>query len=339
MAIRTPLKVVSGDLQEMTAANITAIISRTVQNYFHSPSVTLSVQANGNLAGMTDTRMTAGAMVSRVGDGTTGDDGAAEFTPESSTAEPGEASVTFDLLHQTSAGATQVADTGGIRFPVYSTGGNIVAMSRQDMYDTFITGTSGAHQVIPTWQPYKISTSSVAGGVSGYTRVSTTPVFIDTVADITLYTADAAGLGQGTTASGGEALDQPETLNSYYLHKRSTTAPSTSLTAGRPLYIDASANLVEYSDAQFDVILKEVIRWSAENIVTATGVTGFLEFKLQTSSTGGTTCGSIMVNKKRNGVGAHSTYKVGADDYRAQEFPNGTATAVTNYYLKARNDP
>jgi len=339
MAIRTPLKVVSGDLQEMTAANITSIVTRTVQNYFHSPSVTLSVQANGNLASMTDTRMTAGAMVSRVGDGTSGDDGAAEFTAEADTDEPGSFSVTFDLLHETGAGATEVADTGGIRFPVYSTGGNIVAMSKQDMYDTFITGTSGAHQLIPTWQPYKISTSGTAGGVTGYTLVSATPVFIDTVADIALYTADATGLGAGTAAAGGEALDQPETLNSYYLHKRATTAPSTSLTAGRPLYIDASANLVQYTDAQFDVILKEVVRWSAENTVTATGVTGFLEFRLQTSSTGGTTCGSIIVNKKRNGVGAYSTYKVGADDYRAQQFPDGTSTAVTNYYLKARNDP
>ena len=37
---------------------------------------------------------------------------------------------------------------------------------------------------------------------------------------------------------------------------------------------------------------------------------------------------------KLNGAGNYQTRFVNADDYRAQEFPNGTSTTINTYYLR-----
>ena len=44
--------------------------------------------------------------------------------------------------------------------------------------------------------------------------------------------------------------------------------------------------------------------------------------------------GSGIVNTKLNGGGNYQTRFVNADDYRAQEFPNGTATVVETWFLR-----
>jgi hypothetical protein len=41
-----------------------------------------------------------------------------------------------------------------------------------------------------------------------------------------------------------------------------------------------------------------------------------------------------MADTKLDGSGNYQTRFVGADDYRAQEFPNGTAQTINTYYLK-----
>ena len=43
--------------------------------------------------------------------------------------------------------------------------------------------------------------------------------------------------------------------------------------------------------------------------------------------------GSAMVNTKLDGTGNYQTRQVG-DDYRAQEFPNGTAQTISTYNLR-----
>ena len=50
---------------------------------------------------------------------------------------------------------------------------------------------------------------------------------------------------------------------------------------------------------------------------------------------GGTTLGTGMANTKLNGSGNYQTRQV-SDDYRAQEFPNGSVVTEATYYLKAR---
>ena len=307
MAIRTPLKIDSANLKEMSTANRDNIIARMVQLYLTTPSVTLSVVANsGSLDAITDTRMQAGASTTDV----TNFDSAGE-TPNVSTV-----TVTYDKITSANSTVSAAADTNNIRFPVYSDSGNVKAMTLTDMYDSFVSlATSGASTLLPASQPYKIHTSTTVP--SGYTLVSSTAVFSDTRANVGAYTA--AGIG--------ETRDQPTTISNYYLHKKTgSLAAYTNL----PLYIDANQNLKEYTTAELDVVLKEVIRYASVHLTS-----NKLRFYIGGS---GTTCGTGMANTKLNGSGNYQQRYVNTDDYRTQEFPNGSAVTVATYYLKARKE-
>jgi hypothetical protein len=302
MAIRTPLKIDSTNLKEMSSTDTGNIISRMVYLYMTDPSVTLSYVANsGSLASMDDTRTQASAATSH----------ASSFQTAGAVST---ITVTHDKINEATATLSAPADTNNIRFPVYNDSGNIKAMTLTDMYDSFVSlATNGASTLIPAAQPYKIHTSATAP--SGYTQVSSNPIFWDTQADISEYTA--AGIA--------ETRDQPETVTNYYLHKSNGTA----VTAPTPLYIDSNQNLKEYTAAEFDAVLKEVIRYTSVNLTS-----NKLRFYIGGS---GTTCGTGIVNKKYNGDSGQQQLQVG-DDYRTQRFPAGTSVAVNTYYLKARKE-
>lgn len=303
MAIRTPLKLDSTNLKEMSSTDTSNIISRMVYLYLTDPSVTLSVVANsGSLTAINDTRMQAGAM----------SNSSTAFPSESTTAEPSVVTVAYDKIDETTASLSAPVDTNNIRFPVYNDSGNIKAMSLTDMYESFVSlASNGASELIPAAQPYKIHTSTTPP--TGYTLVSSTPVFIDTRANTSLYTASGIP----------ETLDQPQTITSYYLHKANGTA----VTAPTPLYIDSNQNLKEYTAAEFDAVLKEIIRYTSVSLTSNT-----LRYFIGGA---GTTLGTGMANTKLNGSGNYQTLQVG-DDYRAQEFPNGSVVTEATYYLKAR---
>jgi hypothetical protein len=173
--------------------------------------------------------------------------------------------------------------------------------------------TNGASTLIPAAQPYKIHTSTTPP--SGYTIVSSNPIFWDTQADISEYTAGGIE----------ETRDQPETVTNYYLHKSNGTA----VTAPTPMYIDSNQNLKEYTAAELDVVLKEVIRYTSVNLTS-----NKLRFYIGGA---GTTLGTGIVNKKYNGDSGSQERQVG-DDYRTQRFPAGSSVAVNTYYLKARKE-
>ena len=304
MAIRTPLKIDSTNLKEMSSTDTTNIISRMVYLYMTDPSVTLAIVANsGSLDAINDTRTQAGASTTH----------ASSFRSAGDTPNISTVTVTYDKINEATASLSAPADTNNIRFPVYNDSGNVKAMSLTDMYDSFVSlATNGASTLIPAAQPYKIHTSTTPP--TGYTNVSTTAVFTDTRADVSAYTAGGIG----------ETLDQPTTISNYYLHKSN----GTSVTAPTPMYIDSNQNLKEYTAAEFDVVLKEVIRYTSVNLSSNT-----LRFFIDGA---GTTCGTGMANTKLNGAGNYQTRFVNADDYRTQEFPNGSVTTANTYYLKAR---
>jgi hypothetical protein len=267
MAIRTPLKIDSTNLKEMSTANRDNIIARMVQLYLTTPSVTLSVVASaGTLDAITDTRMQAGASTTDV----------TNFDTAAETGNVSTVTVTYDKITSANSTVSAAADTNNIRFPVYNDGGNVKAMTLTDMYDSFVSlATSGASTLLPATQPYKIHTSTTVP--SGYTLVSSTAVFSDTRANVGAYTAGGIG----------ETRDQPTTISNYYLHKKNgSLAAYTNL----PLYIDSNQNLKEYTTAQFDVVLKEVIRYAAVHLTS-----NKLRFYIGGS---GTTCGTGMANTK-----------------------------------------
>jgi len=307
MAVRTPLKNDSGNLKEMTSAEVDQIVDQVVYQYSLNPSVTLSyVSSGGNLGTITDTRKQAGASSTRVD----------RFPTESETAEPGTVTVNYSKINSATASVSPTSDTGKT-WPAYVNASNHVqAMSLTDVKDTFLhpaidllsSGSTGTSQA----GTYHISTSN---SVSGSTLINANPVFTDTRANTSAYT------------SGGipETLDQPTTITNYYLHRINGSAPSFTV----PFFINTSNNLQEYATATFNSLLQEWIRYTA-----ASSSDGYsISYNLGTSGSGNTR-GSGMGDTSLNGSGNYQTRFVNADDYRAQEFPNGTAATVNTYYLR-----
>ena len=322
MAVRSPLIWDAGlsSPRRMTTDEVALIVDECCYQYSLNPSVTLAVTAgvaDGTLtAAITDTRKTAGAYSTRAGDGTSGDDGAAEFPPESTTAEPGQVTVTYQRINQTAASISPTADTGRL-WPAYLTAaGNVQSMTLADVKDTFlhpaidqlILSSTGTDQ----GGTYTVSTSSSLGGA---TLVDANPIYADTRADTAAYTA--AGIP--------EALDQPTTITEYFLHQITGAAPSPSFTA--PLFLTTDGNLQVFADATFQTYLSEWIRFTA-----ASSTDGYsIRYNIDGS---GNQRGSTMTDTRLDGDGNYQTLRVGLNDYRAQEFPNGTAQDITTHAFK-----
>ena len=308
MATRIPLKNASGSLKEMTSAEVNQIIDQIVYQYSLNPSVALSVvSSGGNLGTITDTRKKAGSYKTS----------ATAFPSEATTAEPSTVTVSYSKINQTAATVSPTADTGKT-WPVYynTLSGNLQPMSLQDVKDTFLhpainllTAATTTTQQAGTY--FISSTSSVAGS----TLVSATPVFSDTRANTGAYTA--AGIP--------ETLDQPTTITNYYLHR--VNGSDTSYTV--PFSINASNHLQEYSAATFESLVQGWVRYTAASSTDGYKITYNLG-----SSGSGYVRGSGMANTILNGSGNYQTRYVNTNDYRAQEFPNGTAVTANTYYLR-----
>ena len=305
MAVRTPLKNDSGNLKQMTSTEVNEIIDQIIYQYSTEPSVELEVTSNNasfNIGTISDTRLQAGSFSTS----TTG-------TPnEATTSEPSVVTVNFSKINKIGSAST-VTDTGTL-FPVFlDASNNIQAMSMQDMLDTFmhpaidlLTSASTGTQQGGT---YQISTST---SVTGSTLVSSTPVFIDTRADTSLY----------TSGSIPEALDQPKNINSYYLHKINGSDTSYTL----PVYIAGDNHLQVYPEAAFESMIKDLIKDVARNSTNG--------YKIQYGYSSGNNRGTGMVDTRLDGSGNYQTRFVNANDYRAQEFPNGSAQTISTTFLR-----
>ena len=307
MAVRKPLYEVSGNLREMSTSMVDSIVDQVIYQYSLNPSVTLSVVGSGgNLGTITDTRKQAGSYSTST----------TAFPNEATTAEPSTVTVSYSKINQTTATVTPTTDTGKIWPSYYNASGQIQAMNLQDVKDTFLhpaidllTAATTTTQQAGT---YHISSSS---SVTGSTLVSATPVFSDTRANTGAYTAGSIP----------ETLDQPTTITNYYLHKVNGSAPTFTL----PYYIDGSNHIHQYTSATFNSLVQEWIRYTA-----ASSSDGYsISYNLGTSGSGNTR-GSGMGDTILNGSGNYQTRYVNTDDYRAQEFPNGTAVTANTYYLR-----
>ncbi len=302
MAVRQPLYYNSSNqIQAMTTAMVDEVVDQIVYQYSQNPSVTLSVVgSSGSLDAMSDTRLQAGAASTST-----------TSTPsEATTAEPSVVTVTYDKITETRATVTPTTDTGKT-WPVYYNSSNqIQAMSLADVKDTFLhpaidllsSGSTGTQQ----GGTYHITTSS-----SG--AVSATAVFANTQADTSLYTAGGIG----------ETLDQPTTLTSYYLHQLAGSDTTYTL----PLFVTGSDMLQSFPEANFESLMQEWIRYTAVSSTDGYSIS----YNIGGS---GNNRGSGMADTRLNGSGNYQTRFVNTDDYRAQEFPNGTATTINTYYLK-----
>jgi len=307
MAVRTPLYYVSGNLRQMDAGMIADLSSLALYEYSLNPSVSLTVAGSGgNLTSINDTRLQAGAVSTSV----------SAFPNEATTAEPNTVTVSYQRVLTAIASVTPTADTGKT-FPLYyTTGGNLQHMSSTDFIDTFIVSaitslTSGSLTALQGGTYFVSTTLSEAGA----TVVSSTPIFTDTRADTTLYTA----------ASIPEAIDQPTTITNYYLHKIDGSAVTLSQV---PLYADGSNNIKQFSQVEIAALLSNYIRSEAAASVSGNSITYNIDGT-------GTSRGSSIVNTiLAGGTGNYQTFQAGADDYRAQEFPDGAPTTANTYVFR-----
>ena len=306
MAVRKPLYYVSNNLREMSTSMVTEIVKQAVYQYSLNPGVSLSVVgSSGTLSAMSDTRLQAGAATTDA----TNFDTAGE-TPNVSTV-----TVSYDKVSHSNASVSPTSDTGKTWPVYYNSSGQIQAMNIADVKDTFLhpaidllaSGSIGTDQ----GGTYHVNAST---SVSGSTLVSSTAIFSDTRANAAAYTAGGIN----------ETQDQPTTINNYYLHK--ITGTNTSFTA--PYSIDSNNNIREYTDAAFQSLLQEWMRYTA----VSSGDGYALSYNIGTSGSGNTR-GTGMVDTKLNS----STYQqrfVNANDYRTQEFPSGSAVAQNTYFLR-----
>ena len=132
----------------------------------------------------------------------------------------------------------------------------------------------------------------------------------------------------GTYRFKGEAIDQPAAaINTYYLHL--VAGSDTSYTD--PLYITGDNDLQTYASATFKTLLKDWVRKAASDEV------GYrISYNLTESGApgSGSVRGSSMIDTVLNGSGDFQTFQQDGDDYRAQEFPNGTQTTASTYSLR-----
>ena len=315
MTVRAPLKYVNtGELREMSTAEVTAWVDHICYLYGGSPSVTLTVDTGSaqNLQAMSDTRLKAGAASQN----------SSAFVAEGSTAEPATVTVTYDRVAQTYASISPTADTG-TTWPVYfdTSSKSIIAMPLADIKDTFlhpaIDKLITASESDTTAGTFTVTTSATAA--TGYTNISTNAIFTDTRADTSAYAASGIP----------ETLDQPTTITNFFLHRRNQGSDGFGSLATPLIIADSGQTLTaQTTEGVIEGLFLEWIRETASE----SGDGYQIVYSLATS--GGNTRGTAMVDTRLNGSGNYQTLNPGLDDYRAQEFPNGSAVTITTYNLR-----
>ena len=322
MAVRRPLYYVGGNLREMTDTQIAQIKARMFWSYVSNPSVALTVVNSGGSVGtLTDTRLQAGAASTS----------ASAFVGEETTEEPSIVNVAIARLQQTVASDPNPATTP-TQYPAYYTAeGQIKSMSLQDMYDTFAVEvfnggwtSSDGSTIYPSLIAAQIYTISTTTSLTDYTAVpgpdgsTIIPVFTDTRADVAAY--DGASLP--------EDQDQPTTIQNYYLLKKD----SVNVAFDAMVRVNTDGNVVAMTSVGIDAAIGAAIRYLVQ---AETGYKIRYGYGVNGSGTG-TVCGSAMTDSRLDGSGNYQTLFVGADDYRSQEFPDGSQQVINVYTLKAR---
>lgn len=303
MAVRRPLKYVSGDIKEVSDEELAELVTYVKNRIMGSTSgiETLSVVSSGGDFVMYDTRLRAGTYLTRTD----------RYPTEAETSEPTVLTVETRWLQKSLVTPSNPASFGWF---LYYDGSNLKQMSDEDLYDTIIN--PAISQVAAT-ELYKISTAT---SVPNYTQVSSNFVFQDTIANVAAFTAGGIP----------ESIDQSTIVNSYRLYKLSSAySPVSEPSVGFLRWVNESSLIKVSGSSELETLAQKAFY----RVATEPGYR--LRFYINGT---GTTQGSSMVDTRLNGSGNYQTRFVNADDYRAQEFPNGSSIVVNTYTLKLRQE-
>jgi len=319
----------STGIREYALAEYNAMLGRITYLYQQNPSVTLSVvSSNGNISpNMTDTRYKSGTAARN----TSGPwPAVTSYPPESSTGEPQlVVGSTYDKISQTVGSPTpfQNSDYQSLNVkPVWlETDGVLREMSFDKVKSYFVGPIAAAMQSttqagIQAGGSYYISTTS---SIAGSTNLGT--VFVDTVANLSGYLASNIG--------GAGSVQDVFSTTTYYLQRVDSNISVQGSGYRTPLCIDYSANrknqpggLRHMTYAEFDALFEPLIQWALHSEAGYS-----LRYNVNGS---GTRQGTQIANKQMIGVsGAYTKYAASANDYRAQEFPNGTIVVQNGFNL------
>ena len=95
-----------------------------------------------------------------------------------------------------------------------------------------------------------------------------------------------------------------------------------------PCFLTAGDDVQEFLGGNFQSLVKE---WIKEVSVSESGYR--ISYNIGTTGSGNTR-GSGIADTILTGSGNYQTFQAGADDYRAQEFPDGSTSTSNTYYLR-----
>lgn len=305
MALRRPLYVDGdGNLRVMDESHLDRMRTEAVRQFAITSPVDLTVLGSGgNLAAITDNRLRAGDWRTR----------ADRFPTESETPEPSNLAVSYQRLNLVESTHTP-ASLSSNGYPLFLDGTDIRAMTQQDLIDTILepavqrlVGSSLAES--DGGGTFFISSSSSSPNGS---RVSSTPVFVDTRANAAAYSAGSIP----------EAIDQPTTITNYFLYE--IPAPQSQIgNFPAPVFLRSDGHIQTMSESDIqNMIANEMSVYGRDNIT----------YSLNGS---GTNRGTGMTDTRLSGTsGDYETRFVNGNDYRAQEFPFGTPQTLSTTFLR-----
>jgi hypothetical protein len=127
-----------------------------------------------------------------------------------------------------------------------------------------------------------------------------------------------------------ELEDQPIDTQNYYLFKKDVPALPALPAMVR---VNTDGNVVAMTSVAIDTAIGAAIRYMVQSEV---GYRIRYEYGTNGSGTAGfTVAGSAMTDSRLDGSGNYQTQQPGEDDYRAQEFPDGSPQNINVYTLQA----
>lgn len=292
----------------------------------HLQSYITWTTTNGTMDGIVDTRYKSGLSAS----------GVSSPPSEATTEEPQLETQTYDQLNWTNSGTNQYGAKPTYYAPVYYEAGRMQAFSEDEFFDTFIdpaidlltdgNARRGTFEITTTYP-----SNSSANDYRGIRDTAgNSYCFIDTSAQVANYV-------NTSIPSAGNYLDLHQSVTYYCVVRVEPGAEISGTTGKRNMfYQDGNGDLKPLTEAMISPYMQwamaEYTRDVAGNAGNRIGYT-----------TGSTPAGATNVNNKGTGMdntviasttGNYQTYQAGADDYRAQEFPDGTPTVATTTFLR-----
>lgn len=292
----------------------------------HLPSYITWTTTNGTMDGIVDTRYKSGLSAS----------GVSNYPAETSTEEPQLVSTTYDRMNWTNPGTNQYGAKPTYYPPVYYEAGRLQAMSEDEFFDTFIdpaidlltdgNARRGTFEISTSYPP---NTSAQNYRGIRDTAINST-VFIDTQANVSNYLAS-------NIPAAGNYLDIYVPENYYCVIRVEPGTEIAGSTGKREMfYQNGSGDLQPLTEA----LIGPYMQWAMAEYTRAIPANGGNRIGYTTGSAPGL---ATNVNNKGTGMdntviastaGNYQQRFAGGDDYRAQEFPDGTPTVASTTFLK-----